>query len=159
MIPVVDQSGFDKIECSRCGDCCEDFYLHQGPLQFLEKYGAQAKRATPEYRDWVNAKPWRIWRTYDESGYHPVKGRCDSQNDLDGLASMMWYGELLPTRQEDGSFKAACPRFQRDYDGNGTCTIYASRPAMCADFPYGSGQVGYERCTWNVELLEYEPWL
>lgn len=136
---VVDQPTFDAIECSRCGQCCEaitfppefaerddkdrfGWWLHRGPLGWLELYGY----------------------------YGGANGRFGPQDD------MLWFGQLTPSVDNEGHYRYSCGFFEREPDGLGVCTIYADRPRMCSDFPYGRPVNSYPDCTWNVELIDFD---
>ena len=137
MRPVVDQEGFDQIQCSQCGECCESFVLS----------------GDEELKDFPPGPiGWLQW-------YHssPTSGqRSPALRDED---SMLFFGQLTPHQDEDGAWSYACGYFARDDDGLGICTVYDRRPEMCSDFPYGKPVKGdtYGSCTWNVELVDFEP--
>ena len=134
---VVDQPAFDRIECNRCGDCCEDLFLNSD-----------------------KSDEWGFWRHHGPLGwlelYAYFEGReKDLVNHFSPMDSMLFFGQLIPTLTETGSYSYACGYFERDADGLGICTIHDTRPSMCSEFPYGE-PTRYDRCTWNVELIDFE---
>lgn len=140
MIPIVDQQAFDKIECNRCGKCCEGFFLNSadghnwnlgGPLGMIE------------YREY--------WRSHGEPDYDSATGY-----DADPIKSMLWVGSLEPWQDDEGNWRYSCPHFSRDGDGLGVCGIYEDRPRVCLEFPYGKPQTFWDECSWNVEIVEFE---
>ena len=149
---VVTRAEFDAIECNRCGECCERFYLstagegwlwwnYTGPLGFLElwcyrlAHGADTGVAAQEF--------------------HAPQIPNDPSPMLSAL---MWYGQLTPERDdaEDGveRWRYSCGHFTRDDDGNGVCGIYETRPLTCSALPYGHPQTTWAACSWNVGLIE-----
>ncbi len=134
---VVDQPTFDKIECNRCGECCESislnndrddeggFWRHHGPLGWLELYA---------YYEGVEQ---------------------DVVDHFAPMDSMLFFGQLIPTLTETGTYQYECGYFERDSEVFGVCTIHAMRPSMCSEFPYGKPTM-YARCSWNVELIDYD---
>ena len=76
---------------------------------------------------------------------------------------MSWWSDLEPVLtseanddQSGGLQRYRCLRFERDANGVGFCTQYASRPTACASFPDGQpvhGK-GFEACSWNVSIVE-----
>ncbi len=134
---VVDQPTFDAIECNRCGECCESFFLtndrdtkwgfwlHHGPLGWLELYA-----------------------------YYEGRER-DIVDHFSPMGSMLFFGQLIPTLTETGAYRYKCGYFERDADGLGICTVHDTRPSMCSGFPYRK-PAEYARCSWNVELIDYD---
>lgn len=138
MIPVVDQEAFDKIECNRCGQCCEGFTLSAadgrhwnlgGPLGMIE------------YREYWQARG----ETYDSATAY----------DPDPVKSMLWVGSLEPWKDDEGRWRYRCPHFYRD-EGLGVCGIYEDRPRVCSAFPYSKPVTSWDECSWNVEILDFE---
>lgn len=134
---VIDQEGFDAIECNRCGACCEAFLMgtdigergfwqHSGPLGWLELYA--------------------YWSAQDRPSDHFAP-----------MDAMLFYGQLEPTLGADGVYRYKCGHFERDAEGLGNCTVYDQRPTMCSKYPYGEPVHEFADCSWNVELIEYEP--
>jgi Fe-S-cluster containining protein len=86
--------------------------------------------------------------------------------------TMLWYGQLQPVPANwDGQKQHyRCGHYEQDIDGQGVCTIYEDRPAMCANFPYGpetwnetcklgSSPIvdeGFDKCSWQVRWLDFE---
>lgn len=64
------------------------------------------------------------------------------------LVEGKFLGEILePTGKvtDDGGHVYRCTKFV-----GGECTIYAHRPTMCADFPYGRPCPYPDECTWEA---------
>lgn len=125
---VVDQPTFDKIECNRCGHCCERFYISggKGPLELLTDL---------------------LTRVVEEKGtYGPQDGVLWL-----GQLTPTWDDEKQ-------MFSYSCGYFTRDEGGQGVCTIHDTRPEMCRNFPYGRPVVADEwpDCSWRVELVDFE---
>lgn len=136
-LPVVDRQAFDRIECNRCGHCCEKFFLsspgegnlywnYEGPLGFLE---------------W-----WAYWEATDT----PVEYYAPQD-------PMMFMGQLEP--MWDGRWFYRCGHFTKDEQGLGVCTIHPQRPqTLCAEFPNGKpvpGDWPWD-CAWKVNLIDFE---
>jgi len=66
----------------------------------------------------------------------------------------IFIGALIPTLCDDGIWRYSCPNFGRDDNGLGICAIYDNRPSMCEGFPYGKTIPEFERCAWNVEIID-----
>lgn len=127
---VVDQATFDKIECNRCGSCCERFFLP--PLATITdrlKYaGIQYAEATDE---------------------ETVGDRRLAQ----------WLLAIEPN-EEDAKDTYRCPFVRFAPDGVATCTNYDERPWACHAFPYGAPVSGFPSCPWgeeNVAVFDPEP--
>ena len=134
---LVEQAEFDLIECNRCGDCCERFHVPNGG-------------------DW--REPPHSWWNHDgplgfleEWAYNKAKGWEEPY--FHPIDSMMFFGELVATQDEEGWWWYSCSRFRRDGLDCGTCTRHDTRPNMCREFPYGKPITAYDRCAWNVTLL------
>lgn len=132
--PVVDQAGFDKIECGRCGQCCTELYLSideepgnpGGPIGLLQYYA-----------------------------YHEAKGHEDIA--FDPVPFMEFVGQLIPTWHDDTQrFSYRCGHYSEDDEGLGKCNIYEKRPSMCHSFPNGKPVETFKDCTWFVDLVEFE---
>lgn len=105
-----------------------------------------------------------------------------SRNALNDPKMSLWLGELEPIDSPFDEHRGfghrlyRCPRFKREADGRGVCTIYDRRPYTCEGFPhYGvipnrgrvtvpahaeyRGIIGtdYEHCAWRVEIWDFEP--
>lgn len=132
-IPIVDQQSFDKIKCSRCGECCRilqfgsdidehdeegrvGWWRHQGPLGYLELYAYYEEREV----------------------------------DFFSSFSDLWYGQLIPSLV-DGRWRYECQYLVGD-----ECSIYETRPSICSGFPYGKPVNTYPGCVWDVTLIDYE---
>jgi Fe-S-cluster containining protein len=139
MIPVVDQQAFDSIECNRCGECCEGFFLELSTGNSLKNMGGPIGMI--EYREY--------WRAHGMPAF-------EMTYDTDLTKSMFWFGSLEPWQDDEGRWRYRCPHFSRDNDGLGVCGIYEDRPRVCSDFPYGKPQTFWDKCSWNVEILDYE---
>ncbi len=149
LLPMLDQEAFSKIDCNRCGACCETFRpnnhwnsAHDGPLGVLEAYG------------------W--YETYGQS-----MGMISDDN----FETMVFFGQLEVVEWEgQQQIHYRCGFFERDIEGNGVCTNYENRPPMCSNFPYGPETWNEERkhgeesvvgdmfgkCSWNVRWLDFE---
>lgn len=153
---VVTQEAFDKIECNRCGECCEDFYLnmrhgvlHGGALGFLEGYG-QYNAAWQKYHE-NGGKEIGSW----DPGWY-ASASMPEEKVASSFVSMLFFGQLELRIDDAGMWKAKCGHFKRGDDGMGICTNYEDRPDMCSRFPYGKPTESYPSCTWNVEILDYD---
>ena len=125
---VVDQAGFDKIKCGRCGQCCERIVMDGGisPLKLLEMYGEAEAEGIQHH------------------AFFP-------------LDFMEFSGQLVPRWDEElDCWVYTCGHFSRDEDGTGVCGIYEQRPNMCSTIPNGNHETRYDKCDWNGELVEYE---
>ncbi|KKM75188.1 hypothetical protein LCGC14_1392740 [marine sediment metagenome] len=102
---------------------------------------------------------WGFWLHHGPLGwlelYAYYEGKeQDLVNHFSPMDSMLFFGQLVPVLTEDG-YRYQCGYFERDADGLGVCTAYDQRPGMCSEFPYGK-PAQFERCSWNVELIDYE---
>jgi len=142
-LPVIDQVAFDKLECTRCGQCCEGFPIGRSGI--------------PEYDEETGYTGW--WRHAGPLGFIELWAYWMAKEGAYsnfGPNSDIWYGQLTPRWDEaSGQWLYACGHFARDADGLGACTIYEQRPKMCADFPYGRPQEFYTDCVWAVDLVDY----
>lgn len=121
---VVDRDEFNRITCTRCGDCCKSMYVD---------------------RD-IHTQAAAI-----HAGTGTLSGatREETLAELDTLEDMLVQIGSFP----DGSPRYRCRHFRRDADGLGVCGIYAERPRMCRDFPYGRPVLDWPRCARHVRLL------
>ena len=98
-----------------------------------------------------------FWRHHGPLGwlelYALFQGEVDHFEPMD---SMLFYGQLEPTLDEDGDYRYKCGYFVRGDDGLGNCTAYDHRPWMCREYPYGKPAQEFADCSWNVELIEFE---
>ena len=53
-----------------------------------------------------------------------------------------------------GGWRYRCRHFSRDAEGLGLCGIHATRPRICAGFPYGNVVRGWTQCAWFVEIRD-----
>ena len=125
---------------TRCsGHCCRAFYL---------PFSHEELRAN-----------WRAWRdgTFAR-GETDVFGRGVLQ-DIDLIYPMVrplghprHSPAPLKNTKADGSAPGhyyTCVHLRAD----GDCGIYADRPAMCRDYPYGI-ECNYAECTWSTAAVE-----
>ena len=142
---VVDQEGFDAIECSRCGQCCENVLLSHEHATEPDEEGRVG---------WWHYRGPLGWLEY-YAYWMAERGRVNGFGSAEG-DDMLWFGQLEPFQDEEGRWRYRCGHFSRDQEGVGVCGIYEKRPRICEDFPYGKPVSGYDQCTWNVELLDFE---
>ncbi len=69
----------------------------------------------------------------------------DRRRFLSGLEAVGRVGALWRYR---------CRHFTRDADGLGCCTIHATRPAICRDYPYGKVVWNWPQCAWFVQVRD-----
>lgn len=153
--PEIFPEQFARIECNRCGNCCEQFSLPFSPLEFITSGGLNSWTKNAELR-----------RAQKEDS-----GRRDHET-----SALSWLAELEPLPDELQRFEAqghtlySCPRFARDADGRGVCTIHARRPQVCVGFPNGEGyrastlrefpvspENHFHQCSFNVRFARPEP--
>lgn len=117
----------------RCtGHCCKSFYLPHSPEELAENY-----------RAWANREE------IDRNG----------RKIIDGIWLIAPMVRHLGLRQappasakpppaghhyEAGNYYA-CKHLEK----NGDCGIYAMRPRMCRDYPYGKA-CSFKACTWQA---------
>lgn len=142
-LPIVTREEFDKIECNRCGACCEAFW-QPGPLEMAMMIGKlQIDK--------------RIFDYYSDEDLMMMAGWSFDQYFND-LAHIKWWSDIEPVDgvyNEYGTLKYRCHRFQRLPDGLGFCTQHETRPNVCRNFPYGKTVHDYKDCSWNV-IIEDE---
>ncbi len=124
MTRQVTQEEFDKIECNRCGQCCEGFWL-SSPLALATHLESITD---PKYWDWLNH--------IEPTG--KVSDDFSANTLFDGLHRTQYR----------------CTYFKRDTNGLGMCTNYKNRPDVCKEFPYGKPTTGFVGCSWDVEIVE-----
>jgi Fe-S-cluster containining protein len=61
---------------------------------------------------------------------------------------------LEPVEQLDHAWRYRCRHFTRDETGLGVCTIHATRPAICRDYPYGKVVRSWPQCAWFVQVRD-----
>ena len=115
----------------RCkGDCCERFYLSEGPEVWERRF-----------RDWAemqNGGPKVIFYEEEITIAAMIEYLDSARFDVDGTpiefkVPVYWY---------------RCKHHQP----NGDCGIYNRRPKMCSRYPYGN-QCRYPGCTWKDAQL------
>lgn len=129
MKPIVDAAGFAKIECNRCGNCCESMVLDFDPADRLNWLKADPDRCIGDPHDHL---------THEESV-------AQGEMILEMLEST---GEV----NDRGEKKYKCLNFSRDVEGKGLCGVYASRPGLCSRFPYGAPS-SFPGCSWDVRVV------
>jgi hypothetical protein len=77
---------------------------------------------------------------------------------------LAWWSDLEPSAPGGGTRSGAlqkyrCLRFVRQADGAGFCSRYDERPQACRTFPDGEPvhAVGFEACSWNVDVVDDGP--
>jgi Fe-S-cluster containining protein len=53
-----------------------------------------------------------------------------------------------------GAWRYRCRHFARDADGLGCCTIHATRPDICRNYPYGKVVWSWPQCAWFVQVRD-----
>ena len=139
---IVDAAAFARIQCNRCGECCERFHIvpegdgehwwnFTGPLGWLELYG------------------YRVAHGGDPFSYM----------EMDGADPMLWFGQLEPHWNEyDDTWGYSCGYVSRDEpDGPATCTRHSTRPTICSRFPNGVPvrRDFYPDCSFAVQIVNF----
>ena len=138
-IPVVTREEFNRIECNRCGVCCER--IHQpSPLVLAQEIG----RYAIEKAQWPQ-------QTIEALGLEEAM--------LDRERLVAWWSEFIPVErlEEPGKplqYVYRCSRFYRGLEGEGACTAYDERPSTCRAFPNGRPMNAIPECSWNVRIVE-----
>jgi Fe-S-cluster containining protein len=121
-----------------------------------------------------------MWKIIDQEAFDAVEcnrcGHCceqivlpDREHCLGHLAAggksfdRVWLDQLTyvgPCEQEMTDEEVfgkrllfKCSHLRHEEDGTTTCVIYAERPMICRDFPYGHPVDHYPGCVWLPEEL------
>jgi Fe-S-cluster containining protein len=138
-IPLVTREEFNRIECNRCGVCCERIHM-PGPLVLAQEIGRYA---------------------IDRAAWSPealeALGLEDAMLDRERLID--WWSQFTPVArvEEEGKplqYQYRCARFYRDLEGAGCCTAYDDRPSTCRAFPNGRPMNAIPECSWNVRIID-----
>jgi Fe-S-cluster containining protein len=119
---IVDQQAFDRLECNRCGECCQ-------------RIGLRSKDSS-----WKS--PLEVVDYFDEP-------------EEDHMEFSVWVGNLLPYKNKDDDWRYRCSFLGWD-NAKAVCTVQDSKPRICAEFPYGRPNHNYERCVWNVVVVDFD---
>ena len=127
--PLVTIEEFERIECNRCGECCERF-TYLAPIEVALVTGWYARFDPAEY-DMREHELWLAWTSH----IAPVEG-----------------AEIGTNARGERVTQYACDRFARDAAGLGLCTAYNERPEACRSFP-NNRPSNFEGCSWNVDII------
>jgi Fe-S-cluster containining protein len=138
-IPVVTREEFNRIECNRCGVCCERI-RQPSPLVLAQEIGCYALDRARWPQEAIEAM-----------------GLEDAMLDRERLID--WWSEFIPVArvEEEGKllqYEYRCARFVRLPDGRGFCTAYEERPSTCRMFPNGRPMNDIPECSWNVRIAD-----
>lgn len=138
-IRVVTREEFNRIECNRCGVCCERIHM-PSPLVLAQEIGRYALDRARWPREAIDAM-----------------GLEDAMLDRERLID--WWSQFIPVArvEEPGKplqYQYRCSRFYRDFEGAGSCTAYDDRPSTCRNFPNGRPMTAIAECSWNVQIVD-----
>jgi len=93
-------------DCIRCGTCCQDVRLAEGPdmLQTAYEYWLKTPKIDPKF------------------------------SEIYLIFPMLEFKFENP--EEDLPYHYRCKHYTEDENGLGCCSIHAFRPKMCAGFPH-----------------------
>lgn len=120
----------------RCrGHCCRHFTLPFSPEELQENY--------------------RAWRNGEEKD---ANGR-ESMSDIFLIAPMVRHLGLrtrnplaILDQEHEPRHYYSC----KHLEPNGDCGIYAARPQMCREYPYGKA-CSYKGCSWDAVKRDLAP--
>lgn len=124
----------------RCtGTCCENFTLPYSPLEIQRALEAH-----------------QAWEKGDGDGHFLMDdgNKALMPNEVEVIAPMVIHLGFYPT--EPGwspQHHYTCKHFDK---ATGNCGIYATRPKMCSDFPYGR-VCRYATCQWDAGRAGLHP--
>lgn len=130
-VPIITRAELAKLECNRCGACCERFSF-PSPLEIAVS-GRLNRLAKGEVVDSVRTALW-----IGELEPLEIDAPC---------GGYLFYG--CPRLAFDTN------------DGRAVCTAYDARPETCRQFPNSGPaglNNGYFRCSFNVVLAEDIEW-
>jgi Fe-S-cluster containining protein len=61
---------------------------------------------------------------------------------------------LEPVEPIGQAWRYRCRHFARDATGLGVCTVHATRPDICRDYPYGGVVRSWQQCAWFVQVRD-----
>jgi Fe-S-cluster containining protein len=138
-IPLVTREEFNRIECNRCGVCCERIHM-PSPLVLAQEIGRYALERA-------------LWSPEAVA----AMGLEDAMLDRERLVA--WWSQFTPVARHEApgqplQYEYTCARFVRLPDGAGACTAYEDRPSTCRSFPNGRPMNDIPQCSWNVRIVD-----